>query len=153
MFKIMSGQKEKYSKVFFVCVSEWMRDRGSSESILMAKILHWEVKKGHPPPSSTGSDTALPFHCLPNRHCKHQGYSIYWSLSLPSLSCANGQILIGVQMWVCSAALPRKFPLCWLIKSVSLILSLPENRANAGETIISSRLENKKSGNGAWGRG
>lgn len=150
----MSGQKEKYSKVFSVCVSKWMRDRGSSESTLMAKILHWEVKKRHPPPSSTGSDTALPFHCLPNRHCKHQGYSIYWSLSLPSLFCANGQTLIGVQMRVCSVALPRKFPLCRLIKSVSLTLLLLESRANAeGETIINSRLENKKSANGAWGRG
>jgi len=50
----------------------------------MAKIFHWEAKKRHTAP---GSDAILPFHCLLDRHHKHQahgvsGGSLYHSSSL-----------------------------------------------------------------------
>lgn len=84
----------------------------------MAKIFNWRAKKVTSQPTK-GSDTALPFHCLPNCHCKYPAYGIYLSFS-PSLFFANGQILIGEQMWVWSAMLPRNFPIHRFIYKVSL---------------------------------
>lgn len=151
--KSRQGKKRNIQK-WFLCgsLNEWHTEEARRP--LWWLIFRWEAKKRHPPPHLTGSDTTLPFHCLPNRHHKHQAYGIHWSLSLPSLFCVNGQILIGVQMQVWSATLPRKFPIYWFIKSVSLTLLLLESRENAeGTIIINSKLENKKSGNGAGGRG
>lgn len=151
--KSCQGKKRNIQR-YFSCVSldEWETE----ESWGALWWLRYSIgrQKKDTPSSPIGSDTALPFHWLTNRHWKHQAYGIYWSLSLPPPFSANGQILIGVQMWVWSATLPRKFPIHWFIKSVSLTLLLLESRVNAEwETMINSRLVNNKSGNGAGGRG
>lgn len=97
-----------------------MRDTESLKTCWWLKYFIGGQKKKCTPEAPTGSDTASPFHCLPNSPCKHQAYGTYWTFCPPSLFFANGQILTGEWMWVWSAILPRNFSIYRFISKVSV---------------------------------
>lgn len=145
IFKIMSRQNKKHSKVVFMCVSEWDTEEAGKALWWLRYSTRRQKKKKKDTPL-VGSGTALPFCFLPNRHL----WCILESLPLCKWSNINWSADTSL---VCYT--PKKVPYPVIYKvHLSLTLLLLETRANAeGETIIDPRLENKKSGNGAGGRG